>query len=306
MKKIVLCGLIAIMSFCLSGCKSSDYKTAVQLMESKEYSKAATAFEKLGDYKDSADLLADCKEMLDAIAAFDEAVKALDVKNTELEAAISSADAVVHSEGKALDETLRPSLETAISHAKAGRVSVPERPQTPDEITAKAAELADTDYSSLIESLKESQTALQESLDKYALVDNPSESYVISCLETIPGITGIAAATEDNDPNGKLGKAGGYTAAVFFSHENVDLDPYVYGYTIIEQGTDAGGQIEVYANEEDAVYRNDYLSGFDGSFFKVGSHTVIGTCVIRTSDMLKASQQKSLEAELIEALTSLD
>lgn len=37
-----------------------------------------------------------------------------------------------------------------------------------------------------------------------------------------------------------------------------------------------------------------------------GSHKVVGTCIIRTSDSLTATQQKELEAAIIEALTKLD
>ena len=114
----------------------------------------------------------------------------------------------------------------------------------------------------------------------------------------------IAAATEDNDPNGQLHKAGGYTSAVYFSHENVDQGS-VYGSSLIDKGTDAGGQIEVYATPEDAAKRDTYLAAFDGSVLSSGSHTVIGTCVIRTSNELKASQQSELEANIISELTRI-
>ena len=71
--------------------------------------------------------------------------------------------------------------------------------------------------------------------------------------------------------NGHMNKAGGYTAAVFFSHEKVDQSK-LYGDTLVERGTNAGGQIEVYSSVEDAEKRNDYLSTFDGSFQDSGSH----------------------------------
>lgn len=53
----------------------------------------------------------------------------------------------------------------------------------------------------------------------------------------------------------------------------------------------------------DAEKRNDYLASFDGGILSSGSHSVLGTCVIRTSTYLKASQQQALEQALIDALT---
>ena len=97
----------------------------------------------------------------------------------------------------------------------------------------------------------------------------PTEAYVIKCLEKVPNVTGISAVTEDNDPNGNLNKAGGYTSP------------------------------------EDAEKRNTYLASFDGSIFASGSHSVIGTVVVRTSNELKASQQKEMEANIIAALIEI-
>lgn len=127
---------------------------------------------------------------------------------------------------------------------------------------------------------------------------------MISCLKTVSGIVDISAATEDNDPNEHLNKAGGYTAAVYFSHRDIDQSS-VTGDTIIEKGTACGGQIEVYQTEEDANKRNTYLSSFDGSILSNGSHTVVGTVLIRTSDKLNASQQKELEKSIVAALTTV-
>ena len=130
---------------------------------------------------------------------------------------------------------------------------------------------------------------------------------MIKCLEKVDHITGISAVTEDNDPNGNLNKAGGYTATVYFADDRVPADKVESkGKTIIDKGTDGGGAIEVYANEEDVKKRNDYLAGFDGGIFASGSHKVIGTVLIRTSDHLTASQQKELETAIVEALTKVD
>ena len=134
------------------------------------------------------------------------------------------------------------------------------------------------------------------------LVKNPSESYVIDCLSRIPGIMEVEAATEEHDPNGHLHKAGGYTAAVYFSYEGIDQDT-IPGDDVIDKGTDCGGQIEVYAKKEDAKKRDEYLASFDGTVLASGSHKVVGTVLVRTSSKLTASCQSELESKIIAELT---
>ena len=137
------------------------------------------------------------------------------------------------------------------------------------------------------------------------LVDNPSKEYVIQCLQKVPLITEIEAVSEDNDPNGQLNKPGGYTSTVYFAYSLVNQED-VYGNDLIDKGTDAGGSVEVYANKKDANKRNSYLASFVGSVLSSGSHTVVGTCIVRTSDELTASQQKTLESNIIFALQGQD
>ena len=154
--------------------------------------------------------------------------------------------------------------------------------------------------------LLDSKAAFEKSLKQYELVTNPSEAYVIKRLTGIEHISDISAVTEDNDPNGNLNKPGGYTATVYYRDDRLNLDPEIYGKTVIEQGTNGGGAIEVYATVEDAEKRRDYLATFDGTITASGTHTVIGTVLVRTSNNLKASEQKDMEAKLIETLTYVE
>ncbi|CAD0144417.1 protein of unknown function [Streptococcus thermophilus] len=86
-----------------------------------------------------------------------------------------------------------------------------------------------------------------------------------------------------------MNKPGGYTSAIYFTDSEVQ--DQIDGSDIIAKGTDAGGQIEVYKSPEEAQKRNTYLSAFDGAgLFNSGSHEVCGTCVIRTSSKLTATQ----------------
>lgn len=122
---------------------------------------------------------------------------------------------------------------------------------------------------------------------------NPSAETVIENLKKVPGIIDIEAASESHDPNGKLNKSGGYTAAVYFSHEKVDQSEFDEE-SVIDKGTDCGGQIEVYKNAKNAKERNEELSAFDGTFLDSGYHEVFGTMVIRVSCNLTASQQSEI------------
>ena len=242
--------------------------------------------------------------MDNAITAYDDAKTQLEILNAELQTKIDAATTLTSS-GTPLDETLITALETKVSEAKAAKVEVPEMPETAEDINTAADTMNAADYTSVISSLDSAYSDLDTSIKQYALVDNPTEAFVIERLGNVEDIVDISAVTEDNDPNGHLGKAGGYTAQIYFSNANINQSS-VYGSTLIDKGTDAGGSIEVYSTVEDASTRETYLAAFDGGIFASGSHKIVGTCLVRTSDKLTASQQKEFEAAIIEALTALE
>jgi hypothetical protein len=300
--------LIGISCTLLTGCKSSDYKKAVEYQEAGDYASALDIYLSIDgydNYKDTAERINTCQAMIEAIGKFETASSSATAKNEELDTAISTAEFIIAENAAALNETLYPALESAISTAKAAKVDVPEMPATEDKILTTVEQLNAIDYSTVLFDLSTAQEALEKSIKQYALVDAPNESYIIQCLKTVPGIVDISAVTEDNDPNGNMNKAGGYTAQVFFSSDLIDQSS-VYGTTVIEKGTNCGGSIEVYSNVDDAASREAYLATFDGGILASGSHKVIGTVLVRTSDNLTASQQKELEANIIAALTNIE
>jgi hypothetical protein len=303
-KKFLLICLALLMCFGLSGCKSTDYNDAIKLEEAKDYSSAATIYEELGEYKDSKEHLEYCNNMMDVIEQYNVARTAAEKKNVELDNAISAAEALILEGEPALDETLIPVLETVVSEAKAAKQSITEMPETENEIISVNDALNGIDYSDILSNLSEKQAALERSIKQYALVNAPTEAYIIECLKKVPNVIDISAVTEDNDPNGHLNKAGGYTAQVYFSSDLINQDE-IGGITVIDKGTDCGGSIEVYSTVKDANSRNDYLASFDGGIFASGSHIVVGTVLVRTSDKLTASQQKEIEANIIAILTEI-
>lgn len=135
----------------------------------------------------------------------------------------------------------------------------------------------------------------------------PSEEYILERVALIDTITDLAPVTEDHDPNEMLHKEGGYEAVIFFADSQVDRSKLyiVPGEdNVIDIATDGGGAVEVYADEKAAKERDDYLAKFDNTMLDSGSHTVYGSCVIRTSCNLTKTQQKTLETKLITVLTA--
>lgn len=303
MRKKLISAILMLMVTCLlAGCKGSHYKDAVALQDVADYEGALAIYETLGDYKDAQERADECEQYISAIREFEQAKEQLEKLNMKLDSQIDNAYALVQDEAMALDEMFRTALETAISEAKAEKVEVEVFPVELEEINKKTEQYRSVDYSVVLEKLDMAYANLDKSIRQFALVNVPAESYIIQCLGKVENVIDISAVTEDNDPNGNLNKAGGYTAQVFFSSDLI-IQGSVYGTTVIDKGTDCGGSIEVYETVEDAKKREEYLAGFDGGLFASGSHEVVGTCLIRTSNELTASQQKKMEADIIEILT---
>ncbi|WP_345751324.1 hypothetical protein [Microbacterium rhizophilus] len=252
----------------------------------------------------------------EAVEQYDAAVDDLNARTHELDSAIAELQAVIDSDAQPLDPTLLTNASAAIGEAQSSKADAPASPEHPestqdiqnatDDMPALTADVERLgDYSAPIASLKESQAALEASIAQLAQVTNPDEAFVIGRIKGLPTIAGVQAVTEEHDPNGNLNKQGGYTAALYLASTLVD-QASVLGNDIVDKGTDAGGAVEVYSTADDAGKRNAYLGAFDGSILASGSHAVVGTVVIRTSNKLTASQQTELETAIREALTRLN
>lgn len=299
----IVCLILVICVF-FAGCKSDDYKEAVALQEAGDYAAALEIYTTIDGYQDTSDRIAYCKSMISAIDAYNAAAKSLSAKNDELNAAISAAEDLLASGKPALDPSLAPALKEAITNAQDAFVAITDMPADAATIQEVASGMDEVDYSQVSEYLTSAESELAQSIAKYRLVDAPEESYVMDCVARVPGVIAVAAATEETDTNNLLGKAGSYYARIVFSYELVG-NSSAQGANLVAQGTDCGGSIEVFNTAEDAEKRSVYLGAFDGTIFASGSHTVIGTVLVRTSDKLTASQQKELEANIIEILTTV-
>lgn len=247
----------------------------------------------------------------EAVDAYNVVVGDIQEKNDQLDGEIKKLQELVDNENKPLDETTIDAAKEALKNAGASKIVIGEMPKSTKDILSKTKELsAPVDYSDELTALTTAYTNLENSKKQYKQVVNPSEEFVLQRILTVDDVVDARAVTEDQDPNGNLHKTGGYTSTVYFESKNVDQsDIYIsgeYSDVLIDKGTDAGGAIEVYENVEDAEKRRDYLATYDGTIYANGTHTVIGTVLVRTSNKLTATQQKELEQKIIDALTRLE
>lgn len=242
----------------------------------------------------------------EAVKAFDTITISVQDKNTELQKSINESELLIDSDPEVLDEKVTTNLNSSISTAKKSMIKIPEIPKKKIDIQNATDKLSvEIDYTPIIQDLTNKTNDVLNSTKQLAQVSNPTEEFITLRLEPLEDIIELKAVTEDNDPNGNLNKPGGYTATIYFSSNKVD-QRVLFGNDLIDKGTEAGGAIEVYPTKEDAERRNEFLAAFDGGMLSAGSHSTIGTVVIRTSDKLTATQQKELEEDIFNALTRLD
>lgn len=241
-----------------------------------------------------------------AVKSFNEVTTRIQKENRSLEETIKASKELLSSKDKPLDENLTVELKNEVSTAEKKKQVIPKIKKKTSDINKQVKSLKKTiNYSTELKNLKDKNQKYSTSVKQLKQITNPSNTFVESRLKEIDTISDVQSATEDNDPNQGLNKQGSYTAAVYFSDNEV-TNP-VAGADLVAKGTDAGGCVEVYKTAEDAKKRNDYLSAFDGlpTVINPGSHYVYGTVVIRVSASLTASQQNALTQKIYEKLIEI-
>lgn len=132
----------------------------------------------------------------------------------------------------------------------------------------------------------------------------PKQDFVAQKLKALDSIKEIGAVTKDNNPDGMLGKEGGYYGCLYFTTKLIE-ESSIPGKSIVEKGTDAGGAVELYNTLKDAKKRCEYLASFDGTILTTGSYVLVGTMVIRTSFKLDADEQYQLTDSIVKAITTV-
>lgn len=137
-----------------------------------------------------------------------------------------------------------------------------------------------------------------------ALVTNPSAEYVMAALHQLESVIGIEQDPNPGEGEKEESKGEECIARIYFTSSLVEQSSFEED-SILEKGTRAGGSIDVYANVEDAIARDEYLHGFDDNWLlNSGGHAVAGTIVIRTSAKLDEDEQIALTDSIVAALTS--
>lgn len=203
----------------------------------------------------------------------------------DMNAAVDSANELLQKDAKPYDAGTKTNLENAV----------------------KASEKAQDDeaYSKAAKEIKTAAKGYKDSIKQLKQVTNPKESFSIKRAKTVKSITQVQAATEKTDANNMMNKEGGYTSYIALKSSMVH-DSYYSSQSALEAGNDGGAVIEAFKTVKDAKARVKYLSALDGSGpLSPGTHKVVGTLVIRTSNQLTASQQSKLEKRIINALIKL-
>ena len=398
-----------------------------------------------------------------AIAPFNEAASGIADANNTLQGVLDAAQAVLDKGEKAYEPDTQDELESAVKKAGKAFAEVPvqidplEEQALPVSFSTKELELAQheaetalnavgearekipdvpdvPDYKKELDAVRTAQKKYEDSVQKLANVTSPPDSFVMERVEKIKTVAAAEAVTADNDPNGLLGKNGGYIGCVYFLDERVDRDLLPQeafakehekaaedgddagsesseeaaasagteesssddaadstgaaesseqaaasagtaesseqaeaqaGTTagseaaesagteaasnetaastgtgadsgesastaaaaeetaapenpsgtaavkennidVVMIGTAGGGAVEVFATEEEAKNRAEYIAFFDGSVMEAGPCLVEGTCVIRASRHLEAEDQQKLLREVRDALLSVE
>ena len=316
MNKRLLAGILtAIMILSLTGCTNKALDAANQAV---------------GTYNSEA------KSYNEKVEAYNSKLVDVENANASLTEATNKAQEVINNGDEPYDEQTLTSLKNAMATAGDAKVSVPEKLETVEEMSVneeakkdelealatKANEEADKlkaftfpedpevpDFSNEINGVEAALNDYENSIKSMKQITAPSDDFVMERLQRIDTITMMAPVTEDHDPNGKLGKQGGYIGCIYFRDSQVDQSTlYVDGdrEDVVDVGTQGGGAIEIFNTNEEAEARNTYLASFDGTIFVSGSHYVRGTVLIRTSDELTGTQQLELTDKIKEALTAID
>lgn len=272
----------------------------------------------------------------EAITAYNESIQLVADANIILDQEIAVAQTALESEDIPFDPQTALDLEQAIQTAHETKIAIPEALLVRDvavipeaasseeieEFRARVAAELDVlksvevpmpltvpDYTSVIATLLEARNTYQHSVEVQKQVTAPDDNFVLERLKQIDTIVSLGAVIQNNDPNGLLGKEGGYIGCIYFSDSRVDktkLNLKPSQYDVISMGTIGGGAIEIYATIEEAEARNSYLATYDGTDLDPGSHVVAGTMVVRTSSMLTDEQQTELTNQIITIMTALE
>lgn len=304
MKKVLsIIGCCVLLSVMVGCADAKIYNEAKDALESGNYSQAILLLDSIPEYADKESIRVQAEEMIayeNAVSQYQQAVSLANNENNDIDSICNAAQELLSSGRTPYEDSKITDLQVAISTLREMKKTITSMPLVTDEILTVVEELGNPlDYSDEKNNILTAQKALEDSYKQFEQVSNPTGDFIVLKLKQIEDIGEIQGVTEDQDPNGMLNKQGGYTSATFFS------SPLLGTSKPLKDGTDGGGCIEVFSTAAEADVRNSYLAAFDGTGFASGSHVVIGSIIIRTSNNFTATQQKELTAAIIAKLLEL-
>lgn len=187
------------------------------------------------------------------IDTYNTAVNGIASENEELQKAMDRAEADIKNDAEAYEQDTKEDLQDELEKAKKLPVQVPalidpfdamtvsggfskkefERQKQEAEASLAAVREADKkipetpavpDFSDAKKKLQDKCEEYEKSVQKLKNVTAPSESFVKERLSKVDTVVQTGAVTKENDPNGLLGKKGGYTACIYFLDKRVDRE----------------------------------------------------------------------------------
>ena len=178
----------------------------------------------------------------------------------------------------------------------------------PQEAFEKEKEKSEASQTASTESAAAEETA--DTGDTAAAEETADTGKTAAAEETAD--TGDTAAAEETAGAGEtvaaegIAASGETAAAAATEAAAQPAKPKENTIDVVMIGTAGGGAVEVFATEEEAKNRAEYISFFDGSVMEAGPCEVEGTCVIRASKYLEEQEQKKLIKEVREALLAVE
>ena len=187
------------------------------------------------------------------IDTYNTAVNGIASENEELQKVMDRAEADIKNDAEAYEPDTKEDLQDELEKAKKMPVQVPalidpfdamtvsggfskkefERQKQEAEASLAAVREAEKkipetpavpDFSDAKKKLQDKCEEYEKSVQKLKNVTAPSESFVKERLSKVDTVVQTGAVTKENDPNGLLGKKGGYTACIYFLDKRVDRE----------------------------------------------------------------------------------
>ncbi|MCR5502752.1 MAG: hypothetical protein K6F53_07070 [Lachnospiraceae bacterium] len=168
-----------------------------------------------------------------------------------------------------------------------------------DSISNDIETLVINDHSTEIDEILKAKADLIHSCSIQRQITDPDPEFIISRMSKVENIANMAPTTLDNDPNDGMRSERGYKVQIYFSTPLLPGMENLKGDALIDEGTTAGGSIEIYRSIHDAKQRYWYLLSLDGTKeFDPGRQYLLGSCIIRLAEKINEEEAKRLSQSI--------